>query len=73
MSLSDYRKVLITGASSGIGEAVVRRLTSHNLEVHALARRHDRLSDLAAATGCIPLALDLRDTDAIYETLQSNE
>ena len=73
MPLSDYRKVLITGASSGIGEAVVRRLTSHKLEVHALARRHDRLSDLAAATGCIPLALDLRDTDAIYETLQSTE
>ena len=73
MSLSDYRKVLVTGASSGIGEAVVRRLTSHNLEVHALARRQDRLSELASATGCIPLALDLRDTDALYDTLQSTE
>ena len=73
MSLSDYRKVLVTGASSGIGEAVVRRLTSHNLEVHALARRQDRLSELASATGCIHLALDLRDTDVLYDTLQSTE
>jgi 3-hydroxy acid dehydrogenase/malonic semialdehyde reductase len=73
MSLSDYRKVLVTGASSGIGEAVVRRLTRHNLEVHALARRQDRLSELARATGCVPLALDLRDTDALYDTLESTE
>ena len=73
MSLSDYRKVLVTGASSGIGEAVVRRLTRHNLEVHALARRQDRLSELASATGCVPLALDLRDTDALYDTLESTE
>ena len=73
MSLSDYRKVLVTGASSGIGEAVVRRLTRHNLEVHALARRQDRLSELASSTGCVPLALDLRDTDALYDTLESTE
>ena len=50
MSLSDYQKVLVTGASSGIGEAVVRQLTGHNLEVHALARRQDRL--LGDGCGC---------------------
>jgi len=69
MPLSDYKKVLVTGASSGIGQALVQRLSGQGLEVHALARREERLSELAASTGCTPLALDLRDTDALYSRL----
>ena len=71
MPLSDYKKVLVTGASSGIGQALVQRLSGQGLEVHALARREDRLSELAASTGCTPLALDLRDTDALYSRLEN--
>lgn len=63
--MSDYTTALVTGASSGIGAAVVERLCREGLQVHALARRADALADLAARTGCIPHALDVTDWDGI--------
>lgn len=65
MSFADYRVALVTGASSGIGAATVRRLRAEGLEVHALARDGDRLAALAKETGCVPHALDVRATDEI--------
>src|SRR6266571_3889375 len=67
MGFSDYRTALVTGASSGIGAATVRRLCAEGLEVHALARDEGRLAELAGATGCIPHALDVRAMDEIAE------
>ena len=65
MPFSDYRTALVTGASSGIGAAVVERLCREGLEVHALARNAEALASLAARTGCIPHAIDVTDLPAI--------
>ncbi len=43
------RRALVVGASSGVGEAVVRRLAADGWQVAALARRADALSALAAS------------------------
>jgi len=59
---------VVTGASSGIGAATVRRLVTEGFEVVAAARRADRLADLAQATGCRPITLDVTD-DASVATL----
>ena len=52
MTISDYQTALVTGASSGIGEAVVEDLVKRGLTVHAIARRADRLEELKEKTGC---------------------
>lgn len=39
---------IVTGASSGIGEATARRLAAHGSRVAVIARRKDRLDDLVA-------------------------
>ena len=58
---------LVTGASSGIGEATVRALAEKGVIVHAAARRLERLEKLAEETGCIPHQLDVRDRDAVKD------
>lgn len=61
MPFSDYKTALVTGASSGIGAAVVERLCSEGLQVHAMARNARNLEALAARTGCIVHVLDVTD------------
>jgi len=65
MPFADYRTALVTGASSGIGAAVVRRFRREGLVVHALARSAGALAALAAETGCIAHAIDVSDLAAI--------
>ncbi len=71
MPFLDYRTALVTGASSGIGAAVVRRFRQEGLEVHALARNAAALAVLAAETGCIAHAIDVCDREAIARLLAS--
>lgn len=67
----DSTLVMVTGASSGIGEATVRRFVREGARVIALARRGARLEALAAELGpsVHPLVLDVRDRDAVTSTL----
>jgi NADP-dependent 3-hydroxy acid dehydrogenase YdfG len=62
MPFSDYKTALVTGASSGIGAAVVERFRREGLEVHAVARGAEALAALAERTGCIAQAMDVTDT-----------
>jgi NADP-dependent 3-hydroxy acid dehydrogenase YdfG len=65
MPFSDYSTALVTGASTGMGAAIVERLTKRGLTVHAVARNEERLKDLADKTGAIPHVVDLTDTAAV--------
>ena len=64
-------RALVTGASSGIGAGIVRSLAGAGMEVHALARRADRLEALAALTGCRPHEADVTDTDRMAEVVEA--
>lgn len=70
MPFSDYRTALVTGASSGIGAAIVRRFCKEGVQVHALARSAEPLDELARQTGCIAHAVDVRDLDSITRLVQ---
>src|SRR4051794_10644526 len=54
------RVALVTGASSGIGEATARELQGAGFTTYAVARRVDRMSGLAEA-GVHPFAMDVTD------------
>lgn len=61
------RRVLVTGASSGIGQHVARALVGSGWLVFAGARRADRLAALQAELGpnLVPIALDVTDGASI--------
>ena len=64
------KTVLITGASSGIGEETVKRLISAGYTVYAGARRLDRMKSLADA-GARLLALDVTDDGSMTAAVKT--
>lgn len=69
----EWKKAIVVGASSGIGEALVRRLTAQGCRVGMVARRADRLQQIADEINgatlnlAIPYTADVRDFDRAEE------
>lgn len=59
------KRVVVTGASSGIGAATVRRFAELGWETVAVARREDRLRALAEETGAHIVACDVTDEEQV--------
>lgn len=62
---SDQRVAVVTGASSGIGEATARVLAAQGFHVIAVGRRADRITALAEEIGGTAVVADVTDPDAV--------
>ena len=65
MDGSPTRTAIVTGASSGIGEATAERLAKEGFEVVLGARRMDRLQEVAERCGGRALELDVREPASV--------
>jgi NADP-dependent 3-hydroxy acid dehydrogenase YdfG len=61
------RSAVVTGASSGIGEATAARLAKHGYDVVLAARREDKLAALAARIGARFARVDVTDASSVRE------
>lgn len=60
------KRIVVTGASSGIGRLVSLKLSSHSVELVLVARREQLVKDLAQqceanGSSCLPIACDVTD------------
>jgi NADP-dependent 3-hydroxy acid dehydrogenase YdfG len=65
MEAAERRTAIVTGASSGIGEATARALAAAGFEVVAAARRLERCEKLAEEIGGRAIYLDVTDPDSV--------
>ena len=76
--LRDYRDTVgvITGASSGIGAALARELARRGMRIALVARRRDRLEELAAEIGqaggeALPVVCDVAEQAQVETAVQT--
>ncbi|HEX7322721.1 MAG TPA: oxidoreductase [Mycobacterium sp.] len=65
-----HRTALVTGGSSGIGEATARLLAANGFTVYAAARRVDRMRHLKDAAVNV-IALDVTDDESVRRCVRS--
>lgn len=67
-----YQTAIVVGASSGLGRAVASQLAEQGCKVAAVARRGDRLAELAAAFSgkIVPYAHDVTRYDEVPELFE---
>jgi 3-hydroxy acid dehydrogenase / malonic semialdehyde reductase len=65
----DYITAAVTGASGGIGRAIVGELVRLGLHVHALALPDVALDSLRGADNVTVHGVDVRDNDALHDVL----
>jgi NADP-dependent 3-hydroxy acid dehydrogenase YdfG len=65
------RVALVTGASSGIGEATVRSLAAQGFHVVAAARRLERCEEVAREVGGRALQLDVADPESVAQLAEA--
>ena len=70
MKQTEKKVVLITGASSGIGEVAAMRLLKRDCVVYAAARRLERMHDLEAH-GAHLLAMDVTDEQSMQQGINA--
>ncbi|MCO6482815.1 MAG: SDR family NAD(P)-dependent oxidoreductase [Flavobacteriales bacterium] len=74
-SIKEHPVILVTGATSGIGEAVVRRFAEAGWRVIITGRRRDRLDALARelnglnAASALPVRMDVRQRAEVEQAL----
>ncbi len=66
---NSMKTVLITGASSGIGEAAAKNFLSLGWRVAATARKPGTLGAWSRSENVIPLALDVASTDSVQTAI----
>ena len=59
------KSAVVTGASSGIGEATARRLAAEGIHVFCAARREERIEALAEEIGGTPIRCDVTDAASV--------
>jgi NADP-dependent 3-hydroxy acid dehydrogenase YdfG len=72
MGRLDGTTAVVTGASSGIGEAAARALAGEGARVALFARRRDKLEQLAQEIGDASVhEVDVTDADAVREAIDA--